>query len=193
MAVLVGISEGYEYQHNTTKEPNREPRKFKIRDTFWTDHVCPKFVTWKMKTLKKRLKDWETNNHIFELKKLESCSATVTAKYRHFGKKNFTNKARRFMKQLTINRNKNIHFPSRQLTFRLHERSFNQKTPSACNSYLGSDKRVLHKSTSAHTHTQVHAQLILWFTRHCLRGTFLSWHFAFAKITSAGEQTHGQR
>ena len=39
---FVGISEGYEYQHNAAK--NRKPnilnaRKFKIRDTFWTDHV----------------------------------------------------------------------------------------------------------------------------------------------------------
>ena len=37
MAELVGISEEYEYQHNATKNRKsnvRNPRKFKIRDTF---------------------------------------------------------------------------------------------------------------------------------------------------------------
>ena len=42
MAKHVGISEGYEYQHNAIKNRKsnmRNPRKFKIRDSFWTDHV----------------------------------------------------------------------------------------------------------------------------------------------------------
>ena len=42
MIELVGIGEGYEYQHNTTKNRKsniRNPWKFKIRDTFRTDHV----------------------------------------------------------------------------------------------------------------------------------------------------------
>ena len=42
MAELVGTSEEYEYQHNATKNwksNERNARKFKIRDTFWTDHV----------------------------------------------------------------------------------------------------------------------------------------------------------
>ena len=42
MAELVGINEEYEYQHNAIKNWKsniRNPRKFKIRDTFWTDHV----------------------------------------------------------------------------------------------------------------------------------------------------------
>ena len=42
MIEFAGISEGYEYQHNATKNRKlniRNARKFKIRDTFWTDHV----------------------------------------------------------------------------------------------------------------------------------------------------------
>ena len=42
MAEFVGISEGYEYQHNATKKRQsniRNPWKFKIRNTFLTDHV----------------------------------------------------------------------------------------------------------------------------------------------------------
>ena len=42
MAELVGISEGYEYQHNATKNRKlnvRNPGKFKIHNTFWTDNV----------------------------------------------------------------------------------------------------------------------------------------------------------
>ena len=43
MTELAGISQGYEYQHNATKNRKsniRNPRKFNIRDTFWTDHLC---------------------------------------------------------------------------------------------------------------------------------------------------------
>ena len=42
MTELVVTSERCEYQHNATKNRKsntRNPRKFKIRDTFWTDHV----------------------------------------------------------------------------------------------------------------------------------------------------------
>ena len=42
MAGLVGTSEGYGYPHNATKKSKielRNPRKFTIRDTFWTNHV----------------------------------------------------------------------------------------------------------------------------------------------------------
>ena len=42
MAKIIGIGEGYEYQHNATKNRKsniRNPRKFKISDTFLTDYV----------------------------------------------------------------------------------------------------------------------------------------------------------
>ena len=48
MAELVGICERHEYQHNATKNRKsniRNPRKFKIRDTFWTDLVYYQY--WK--------------------------------------------------------------------------------------------------------------------------------------------------
>ena len=44
MAERVDVSEGCEYQHDGTEKPKieymlRNPRKFKIHDTFWTKHV----------------------------------------------------------------------------------------------------------------------------------------------------------